>query len=340
MQETARDGRLAGDVGIVVIGRNEGERLIRCLTSIDPRKITTVYVDSGSTDGSDATAERFGATVVRLDVARPFTAARARNEGFAFLEEQGCNVRFVQFVDGDCELDAGWLIAALDFMAQHDDAAVVCGRRRERHPEASIYNWLCDVEWNTPTGEASACGGDSLVRTEAFKAVGGFRSQLIAGEEPEFCLRLRQIGWKIWRLDAEMTRHDAAITRFGQWWHRTVRGGYGYAEGFLLHARSPEGIWKRELSRAAFWGGLVPLAIIVCAFVKPIAIAAALVYPMQIGRIALRRGAMTPQAWIYALFMTLAKFAEFQGILKYLGWRWRRKPVALTEYKGASGPIA
>ncbi|MGO8855522.1 MAG: glycosyltransferase family 2 protein, partial [Steroidobacteraceae bacterium] len=103
---------------------------------------------------------------------------------------------------------------------------------------------------------------------------------------------------------------------------------------------SPAGIWRRELTRAALWGGLVPLAIIVCAFVKPIAIAAALVYPMQIGRIALRRGAMTPQAWIYALFMTLAKFAEFQGILKYLGWRWRRKPVALTEYKGASGPIS
>ncbi len=157
-------------------------------------------------------------------------------------------------------------------------------------------------------------------------AVDGFQPQLIAGEEPEFCLRLRQIGWKIWRLDAEMTRHDAAITRIGRWWRRTVRSGYGYAEGFLLHARSPAGIWKRELTRAALWGGLAPLAIILSATVKPIAIAAVLVYPMQIGRIALRRRAITPRSWIYALFMTLAKFAEFQGILKYL-WRHCRAKI-------------
>ena len=37
------------------------------------------------------------------------------------------------------------------------------------------------------------------MRVEAFEAVGGYRAQLIAGEEPELCVRLREIGWKIWR---------------------------------------------------------------------------------------------------------------------------------------------
>ncbi len=340
LREPSRPHRLADDVGIVVICRNEGERLIGCLRSIDPRKVTTVYVDSGSTDESVAVAERLGAIVVRLDTARPFTAARARNEGFAAVKTLRREIRFAQFVDGDCELDADWLTKALAFIVQRNDIAVVCGRRRERRPEASVYNFLCEIEWDTPTGETMACGGDSLVRTEAFEAVDGFQSRLIGGEEPEFCLRLRKKGWKIWRLDAEMTRHDASITRFGQWWRRAVRGGYAYAEVFQLHASFPGAIWKRELTRAAFWGGLVPLTIVLCALVKPMAIAAALVYPLQIGKIALRQGAMTPRPWVYALFMTLAKFAEFQGILKYLWRRWRGKPVALIEYKEAGTPIA
>jgi GT2 family glycosyltransferase len=319
--------------GVVVIGRNEGKRLIDCLTAIAPKTIFTVYVDSGSTDDSVAAAERLGATVVKLDVAQPFTAARARNEGFAALKARRGDIRFVQFVDGDCELDAGWVATALDFFARRDDIAVVCGRRRERHPEMSVYNWLCDMEWDTPIGETTACGGDSLVRTEAFEAIGGFRSQLIAGEEPEFCLRLRESNWKIWRLDAEMTRHDAAITRFGQWWRRAVRSGYAYAEVFQLHAHSPAAIWKREVVRASFWGGFVPIAILLCALVKPIAIALVLVYPLQICRIALRRGPMTPGSWAYALFITLAKFAEFQGIMKFLWRRRHGQPVALIEYK-------
>jgi GT2 family glycosyltransferase len=169
---------------------------------------------------------------------------------------------------------------------------------------------------------------------EAFEAVDGFQSQLIAGEEPEFCLRLRQSGWKIWRLDVDMTRHDAAITRFSQWWRRAVRSGYGYAEVFHHHAGSSAAIWKRELTRAALWGGLVPLAILLGALVNPIAIVAALIYPLQIGRIAVRKGALMPQSWVYALFMTLGKFAEFQGVLKYLLRHWRGQPLALIEYKG------
>lgn len=213
-----------------------------------------------------------------------------RNEGFAALKRLRPDVRLVQFVDGDCELVSGWLNAALPFIAERSDIAVVCGRRRERHPDASVYNRLCDLEWDTPIGEAPACGGDSLVRVEAFDAVSGFRPQLIAGEEPELCLRLRQRGWRILRLDAEMTWHDAAIARFGQWWVRTVRSGYGYAEVSWLHRNSTLGIWRRELARAAFWGGLVPVAIGAGAFVHPVAIAAAAIYPFQVCRIALRGG--------------------------------------------------
>ena len=276
-------------VGIVVIGRNEGERLVRCLASCHSQAPVIVYVDSGSSDESVDAAARLGATVVKLDTSRPFNAARARNEGFATLTAQNHNVRFVQFVDGDCELDGNWLATAVPFLSGRNDVAVVCGRRRERHPEKSVYNALCDLEWDTPIGEAAVCGGNSLVRADAFEAVGGFDARLIAGEEPELCARLRQAGWKIWRLDAEMTSHDAAMTRFGQWWRRAVRSGYGYAQGAELTSVTGY-LAKRDRARA-FLGRVLPLAIVAGALMHPIVLTATLAYPIQVARIALQRGA-------------------------------------------------
>jgi GT2 family glycosyltransferase len=323
---------IPNDIGVVAIGRNEGERLIGCLASIKSDTDNIVYVDSGSSDGSIAAAKQIGASVVTLDLSRPFTAARARNEGFAALRALRTDIRFIQFIDGDCILVKGWLDKALAFIEQRPDAAVVCGRRREQHPSASVYNLLCDFEWNTPVGEALACGGDALMRVEAFEAVGGFRPQLIAGEEPELCVRLREKSWKIWRLDAEMTRHDAAMTRFGQWWVRIVRSGYAFAEVSRLHRTCPFGIWKRETRRAVFWGGLLPVTICLGTLIHPVALAAALAYPLQVCRIAFARGPTCSQSWTYALFMMLAKLAEFQGILKYW-FQWDRRVVTLIEYK-------
>ena len=222
--------RGAERVGAVVIGRNEGESLGRCLGSLAGLS-PVVYVDSGSTDGSVVLAREQGAVVVELDLALPFTAARARNAGLSRLRELEPGLAYVQFIDGDCELVNGWLEAALAKLRSDPGLAVVCGRRRERRPEASRYNRLCDIEWNTPIGEANACGGDALMRAEALQAVGGFAAGLIAGEEPDLCYRLRRRGHRIWRIDADMTLHDANITSLGQWWRRTLRSGHAYAAG-------------------------------------------------------------------------------------------------------------
>jgi GT2 family glycosyltransferase len=324
---------ISDDIGVVAIGRNEGERLIECLASVSSDTSNIVYVDSGSTDGSIAAAKELGAAVVDLDLTRPFTAARARNEGFAALKALRPGIRLVQFIDGDCILVQGWFDTAVAFIEQRKDVAVVCGRRRERHPTASVYNQLCDLEWDTPIGEASACGGDALMRVEAFEAASGFRPQLIAGEEPELCVRLRERGWKIWRIDAEMTRHDAAMSRLGQWWNRAVRSGYGCAEVARLHWASPFGIWRRETTRAVIWGGLVPVTIGFGTLIHPVAIAGVLVYFLQICRIAFAREPASFQSWAYAIFTTLGKFAAFQGILK-LHWRQLRgQSATLIEYK-------
>jgi len=317
----------------IVIGRNEGDRLIDCLSSLQSTVDFIVYVDSGSTDGSVSAAERLGATVLALDMTQPFTAARARNEGFALLRKLRPNIEFVQFIDGDCILDKNWMKLATDFIAVRDDVAVVGGRRRERYPTATLYNRLCDIEWNTPIGQALACGGDSLVRVSAFEALGGFAGQLIGGEESELCVRLREKGWKIWRLDAEMTRHDAALNRFGQWWRRATRFGYAIVEVSRLHWHSPCAVWKTELRRAVLWGAALPAIISLSILVNPAALAAMLIYPFQVCKIAVARGATSSDSWLFASFVTLAKFAEFQGVLMFYWRRLKRRPVEWIEYK-------
>jgi hypothetical protein len=198
---------------------------------------------------------------------------------------------------------------------------------------ASVYNLLCNIEWNTPAGETTFCGGDALVRVEAFEAAGGFRAQSIAGEEPELCVRLRKIGWKIWRLDANMTQHDAAMTQMRQFWTRSVRCGYAYAEVSRLHKATPYGIWRRETKRAIFWGGFLPIAICLGALIYPAALVGALAYVFQICRVAVARGPTCSDSWIYAFFITVAKFAEFQGILKFYWHQLSRQNAKLIEYK-------
>lgn len=311
-------------IAAIVIGRNEGARLIACLdalTGVTP----VVYVDSGSTDGSVAAARARGAQVVDLDMTLPFTAARARNAGVAALPE---GVALVQFVDGDCVLQDGWLAQAEAFLAAKPQVAVVCGRRREMYPQASVFNRLIDAEWDTPVGAVRACGGDALTRVDALRGVGGYNPALIAGEEPDLCVRLRHAGWQIWRLDAEMTAHDAQITHIGQWWKRTNRAGHAFAEGATLHGNPPERHWVVETRRALLWGVAGPLliAFLVVAF-GPLGLLAPVAYPLQVARLSRRGG------WAWAFFSVLGKFAEAQGALGFYWRRLRGGPKRLIEYK-------
>lgn len=316
-------------IGAVVIGRNEGDRLRVCLSSVLPHIRAAVYVDSGSTDGSADMASNMGADVLALDMGQPFTAARARNAGYQRLLALHPQLRYVQFVDGDCEVVSGWIEAARRHLDAEPGCAVVCGRRRERYPERSIYNRMCDLEWNTPVGDTRSCGGDALFRTEAFSQVDGFRESLIAGEEPELCLRLRGAGWRIHRLDEEMTLHDAAITRWPQWWQRTVRAGHAFAEGAWLHGAPPERHWVRETLRAVLWGLLLPATILLLTvFGDARAALLALVYPLQWARLAIRTGSPG-----IAFFTLAGKFAEARGVLKFGVTTLLGRTGRLIEYK-------
>jgi GT2 family glycosyltransferase len=322
-------------VGTVAIGRNEGQRLIDCLQSLRNLELPIVYVDSGSSDGSQAAAQALGADVVALDMSRAFTAARARNVGFYRLCQIHPDVEFVQFIDGDCALNPSWIPAALACAKNDATLAVLFGRLRERHPSASIYNRLCEMEWDIPLGLTSHCGGIALMRREAFVKVGGFNDRLIAGEEPELCFRLQKTGWSIRHIDTEMALHDAAMSRPGQWLKRAVRGGHAFAEGAWLHRA--EGLWRRECLSISFWALILPAVAAAAAyFTYGASMLLLLAYPLLMLRILMarsRRSSVRHSA-LYAFACVVGKFPQAFGVLTFHWNRVRGRQSGLIEYKG------
>ena len=325
-------------VGIVAIGRNEGDRLHRCFASLPPGTAGIVYVDSGSSDDSVAQARARAIDVVELDMTVPFTAARARNAGISRLREIAPKLRFVQVLDGDCELVPGFVEEALAVMSADPKVAVVCGRRRELQRDASVYNRITDMEWDTPVGETEACGGDALIRLEAFDAIGGYDDGLIAGEEPEMCLRMRRAGFRIHRIACDMTRHDAAMSRFAQWWRRSVRAGYAAAEG--AHGQIADGFNRRITRSNVLWGFALPGL----AFAMTLATAGAsllllCLYAVLFCRVRSYRvreqGDRGPDATAFALYCVLGKLPQFLGALRFELNRLRGRRATVIEYKRA-----
>ena len=330
-------------LGVVAIGRNEGDRLKRCLRSLVSQVDRVVYVDSNSTDDSVEFAESIGVEVITLDLSVPFTAARARNAGYERLLEESPDLEFVMFLDGDCEVVDSWFHTGVHHLREKPKLGVVYGRRDERYPDASVYNRLCDMEWNPEPGEVPACGGDSLFRVAAFEEAGRFDPTFIAGEEPELSVRVRECGWTLEHLDVAMTIHDAAMTRFKQWWRRSERAGHAYAEGAARHGRSEFRHNVRPVRRIIFWGLLVPPTTLTAAAgaalwppLAFVAVGCLLAYGLlgyRVFRWRRSRGDAASHAITYAAFTVLGKLPEAKGLLSY---RWNRVKGTrrrLIEYK-------
>jgi glycosyltransferase involved in cell wall biosynthesis len=235
------------ELSVVIIGRNEGERLVACIQSVKkiplpPEKLEIIYVDSASTDDSPTQAAALGATVLRVQPERP-AAAIGRNAGW-----RAAHAPYILFLDGDTLLHPDFYSTAQKEFTD-SSVAVVWGHRRERYPERSLYQRVLDLDWVYPAGLSEFCGGDALMQRHVLEEIGGYDPHLIAGEEPEMCQRMRHCGYKILHIDAPMTLHDLAITRWGQYWRRAVRAGYAYAEISQRFKQTAHPLWSRDAKK-------------------------------------------------------------------------------------------
>jgi len=329
---------LKGQLGIVIIGRNEGKRLQLCFDSIRDLEYTKVYVDSGSVDNSITIAQENNIEVIELDPNKPFSAARARNEGFERLMQMNQAVQFVQFIDGDCTLLPGWLITAQAAMLEDEQRGAVVGHLKERNIEQSPYNRLCALEWRSAIGDLhdyGALGGISMIRASVFKELGGFNPDVIAGEDSEFGVRMSLAAYKVTKLDCPMATHDANILQFSQWWTRAVRAGHAIGQRAFLNGESTQDCIK-ERNSTIFWGGIIPFTIVLLlipfGYYSFLLMAGYGLLCYRVMRFRLILGDSSGDAWFYTKFLFLAKFANMIGLFKfYLNKLYQRYEI--IEYK-------
>ncbi len=328
-------------LSIVIIGRNEGDRLLRCIDSVLalPCLGTTpeiIYVDSGSRDGSPQRAVDRGVRVLALTAEHP-TAARGRNAGW-----RACSSDLVLFLDGDTVLHPEFVARALpEFANPH--VAVVWGERREIHPESSIYNRVLDLDWIQHAGFTDFCGGDALIRRSALEEIGGYDDELIAGEEPDMCRRLRARGHLILHIAVPMTGHDLGMSRLSQYWQRALRSGHAFLEVSERYRGSGMPVWEDEVrknrSRASIllvvpfvvgglsWWARSPWALVVVP----------LFYAVLIIRTARKfrwKGGSLGTRLLYGIHSHVQQIPILIGQLAFLLDRRTRRKRALIEYKG------
>ncbi len=340
--ETNTETTLKPTLSVVIIGRNEGVRLVRCIESVKAmknfnEKVEIIYVDTASTDGSAEKAEKLGAKVIVLEPRRP-TAALGRNAGW-----REANAAYVLFLDGDTILDPLFVERAME---EFDDpqVAVVFGHRREMFPETSIYNRVLDLDWLSPVGNALFCGGDAIMRRRILEEFDGYNENLIAGEEPEMCRRMRFAGYLISHIDEPMTKHDLAIKHFSQYWRRATRTGYAYAEVSHRFRYSGLPFWeedvRRNITRSVAWlliffVGLLASLIMI----SPLPILAALLLLMIFSlRSAYKMSWKSSDIFTLLLYGVHSHFQHipiFVGQLQYHRDRRRFRQRELIEYKEA-----
>lgn len=324
-------------LGIVIIGRNEGELLKRSLLSL-PKQAELLYVDSGSMDGSVELVHSLGVAVHELNPISAFSAARARREGVEILLKRNPDMKYIQFVDGDCEIERKWINNAIGFLHEHNDVAVVCGMLEEYNPKGSIYNWLSSLQWDAPLGDIDACGGIFMIRKDSYEATGGFNAELLTREERDLCERIKRAGGRIIRLDSLMAKHDSGLLRFSQWWGRAVWGGYGDAVQIGIEKAEFNREQRNRMRRYITWPFALPILGLIgligglwfpwMLIVPCVCLCTYLMLFFKLFMYRIQKGNSIQEAGVYAFFNILRKFAAGYGFALYFlqGKKKKKRP--------------
>lgn len=327
-------------LSVVVIGRNEGVRLRRCLQSISEMRdpgcaVEVIYVDSASTDDSVELAKSMGAKVVSVRPVRP-TAAIGRNAGWRHARSP-----FILFLDGDTILEPNFVAEAMP-MFRDEQISVIWGHRREINIRASFYNRVLDLDWISPTGYTDYCGGDALIRRDVLELIRGYDENLIAGEEPEMCRRMRALGFRILHVDHLMTRHDLAMTKWSQYWKRATRTGYAYAEVSERFRQTSMPFWEYEARanriRAILHGAVLAVGLsssLMLLDLWPLT-GIGIFYGILVLRTAVKMRWKSKSFYtllLYGLHSHLQQLPIYWGQIQYLKDRRAGKKRGLIEYK-------
>ena len=196
-------------ISVIVIGRNEGERLAACFDSVRSAlgvlSHELIYVDSHSTDDSVSIARAHGARCFLLEETQT-TAGLGR-----FAGTQEARGEYLLFLDGDMYLQPGFAQRALTAMASRGYDGV-CGIRDDVYMQGDrVVSRRENYFGCTQERLAPEFGGAIFLRADALARCGGWSPDTIACEEAELHARLLDAGCRIGEIPVPMIVHTDAV---------------------------------------------------------------------------------------------------------------------------------
>lgn len=202
-----------------------------------------------------------GARVIEVGPDGPLTPGGNRNRGC-----EGATTEWLCLLDGDIELEEGFLSRALVFLESRPEVAGFAGHLDERHWRGGrVVGGDHDLYRIGSGGEIRVLGAAWLCRRLAFDQVGGFDPALPAEEDFEICVRLRRAGWKLWTESEVMGWHDCAPRPSVHELVRRWRSGLYAGQGLALRRAWGKPEFTELLARQ--WPFLVALAYFAVALV-------------------------------------------------------------------------
>ena len=216
---------------------NEAECIEKTIDSIQqqiadyPHKI--IVADSLSTDNTQQLASAKGVTVVSLTQPADRCCGVGHQLGYLYSEGE-----YLLLMDGDMELEKGFIDSAVTFLEAHPDYAGVAGT--VEMDDAANYEFKSRkqrLHEIYPIGDCDHLGGGGLYRRVAIEKIGYLTNRnLHAFEEAELGMRLLHAGYKLHRLDVPYFSHTSHnMPTFKLLMYRW-RSGYNQATGELLRS--------------------------------------------------------------------------------------------------------
>ncbi|MDB5744875.1 MAG: glycosyl transferase, family 2 [Polaromonas sp.] len=195
-------------VSIIIKALNEEKRIeetiesaLRAVAGVGGE---VVLADSCSSDRTVELAQQYPIRIVQFRHAQERCCGAGPQLGYQHSQGE-----FVYILDGDMQMVEGFLEKALDFMAEHPDVAGVGGRVVENNHESLEYLARAErIALHQLPGNVDRLDGGGLYRRSAVVAAGYLSDRnLHSYEEFDLAVRLRSLGWRLWRLPADAANH-------------------------------------------------------------------------------------------------------------------------------------
>ncbi len=224
-------------ISFIVIGRNEGENLIKCFESILAtvlfnriKEYEIIYVDSDSSDNSIEIVKQFKQVRI-FKITGVYNAAIGRNIGY---KESKGNILF--FIDGDMELFPEFLANVIDenLQLRYDFVSgqlqdYLCGNKRNY-----LNNSIHHSDRAQKDKFHAVTGGIFLIKRNIWELVNGMNNKYVEGEDFDLGLRLSKKDIFLLRRKELIAKHYTVDYRISKiMWKKLLDCSQFYSRGLL-----------------------------------------------------------------------------------------------------------